>query len=150
MKGADTIRVLRNIFDGISHVSSIFPDDTNLIWTLTAHANANTWSDWTEIQDSGGNKLSDLYITAHGYVTAIMLETLSEDDAIYMFELAWGADKVIFARGRTGGSTKFYNPITTARFWPIQFPENVLLYYRLKTDTAVADTCTAHLRHHSD
>jgi len=150
MKGIDAIRRLKGIFDAVYHVSALFPDNTSLTWTMTAHATAHTWSDWTEIADSGATKLSASYTTEKGHITAIEIETLSEIDTIYIYELAWGAGKTVFARGRAGGGTKFHNPITTERFWPPNFPKSQLLYYRMKTATGVADTCTAHIRHHAD
>jgi len=148
MKGINTIGKLHHIFDAVSHVSAVFPADTNLTWTLTAHATANTWSTWAEIQDSAATKLSASFTTTDGHVTSILIETISEVDAIYMFELAWGASKTVFARGRFAGGTKFQAPKVQDRFWAPHFPKNQLLYYRMKTETAVADTCTAHIRHH--
>ena len=53
MSGIDTSGRLRDTDDATQHVTSIFPSDTNLTCTFTAHANANTWSAWTEIADSG-------------------------------------------------------------------------------------------------
>ena len=146
----DAIGRLKKTIDQLAHVSALFPADTNLTWTMTALNTANTFSEWAEIADSGATKLSASYTTNHGHLTSILIETVSEIDTIYEFEIAWGASKITIARGRFAGETKFQAPKTTDRFWAPAFPAGQLLYYRLKSATAVADTCTAHLRHHAD
>jgi len=104
--------ILDIIQDTVEHVTSIFPSDTNLTCTFTAHADANTWSAWTEIADSAATKLSASFITCHGHITAMGIETLSEADAIYMIEIAWGAAKTLITSGRFAGATKFQTPQT--------------------------------------
>jgi len=138
------------IHDATEHVTSIFPSDTNLTCTFTAHANANTWSAWTEIQDSGATKLSDSCVVDPLHITALGIETLSEEDAIYMIEIAWGAAKTLITSGRFAGATKFQTPTEHLRFWAPHIPAGELIYYRMKTDTAVADTTTVHFRYHCD
>lgn len=138
------------IRDAVEHVSSIFPANTDLTCTLTAHANANTWSAWTELVDSGANKLSDSFAALPGHITSILIETVSDNGALYMYEIAWGAAKTLITSGRFAGVGKFQQAHIQDRFWAPAFPVGELIYYRLKTDTAVADTCTIHLRHHTD
>ena len=150
MAGIDTIGRLNRIHDQLRHTSSLFPADTNLTWTMTALNTANTFSNWAEIQDSAATKLSASFATADGHISAVLIETISELDAIYEYEIAWGAAKSIICRGRFAGGTKFVAPKTYDRIWAPHFPAGELLYYRMKTASAVADTCTAHIRHHSD
>lgn len=144
----DTIGRLRHIDDATQHESSIFPSDTDLTCTFTAHATPDTWSAWAEIQDSGATKLSDACATDPMHITAIGIETLSEDDAIYMIEIVWGAAKTSITSGRFAGATKFQTPTEHLRFWAPPVPAGELIYVRMKTDTAVADTCTVHFRYH--
>lgn len=144
----DLIRAIRNIFDATEHTSAIFPDDTDLTCTFTAHATANTWSAWAEIVDSGATALTDVFADDRGHLTAMGIETLSEDDAVYMIEIAWGDAKTIITRGRFAGATKFQTPTEHLRFWAPPCPAGETIYYRMKTDTAVADTCTVHFRYH--
>jgi len=139
---------IRDTDDATQHVTSIFPSDTNLICTFTAHANANTWSAWTEIADSAATKLSAATATAPGHVTALVIETISDDNAVYMVELGWGAAKTLITVFRFAGGTKFQRPDMQKRFWAPHFPAGELIYYRMKTETAVADTCTVHFRYH--
>lgn len=140
---------LRQIDDATQHVTAIFPNDTNQICTFTAAAGANTWSNWIEIIDvPGGTKLSASFATIPGHLTALGIETLSEADTIYMVEIAWGADKVVITRGRFAGATKFETATEHLRFWAPPCPAGELLYYRMKTATAVANTCTVHFRYH--
>ncbi|GAG53560.1 unnamed protein product, partial [marine sediment metagenome] len=72
---------------------SIFPSDTNLTCTFKAHANAHTWSTWAEIVDSATTKLSDAFATEPGHITSIIIETVSDNTALYMYEIAWGVAK---------------------------------------------------------
>ena len=138
------------INDATQHVTSIFPSDTNLTCTFMAHANANTWSAWTEVQDSGATKLSDACAVDPMHITAMGIETLSEADAVYMIEIAWGDAKTLITSGRFAGATKFQTPTEHLRFWAPDVPIGELIYYRMKTDTAVADTAVIHFRYHCD
>ena len=147
---ADVQADVTDIHHAVQHVTSIFPSDTNLTCTFIAHANANTWSAWAEIVDSAATKLSSAFATCHGHITAMGIETLSEADAIYMIEIAWGAAKNLITSGRFAGATKFQSPTEHLRFWAPAFPVGELIYYRMKTDTAVADTTTIHFRYHCD
>lgn len=144
----DKIGRLRQIDDATQHVTAIFPSDTNLTCTLTAHANAHTWSAWTEIADSGATKLSASSATAPMHLTSILIETISDNAAIYMFEISWGAANTVVTRGRFAGAGKFQQAHIQDRFWATPLPAGQLIYYRMKTETAVADTCTIHLRYH--
>ena len=138
------------INEATQHVTSIFPSDTNLTCTFTAHANADTWSAWTEVQDSAATKLSDSCGVDPMHITAMGIENLSEADAVYMIEIAWGVDKTLITSGRFAGATKFQTPTEHLRFWAPDVPIGELIYYRMKTDTAVADTTTIHFRYHCD
>ena len=123
-------------------------DDTNLTCTFTAHANANTWSAWTEIADSAATKLSASFATVPGHLTSMLVETISDNAAIYMIEIAWGAAKNLITTMRFAGVGKFQAAHIQDRFWASPFPAGQLIYYRMKTETAVADTCTIHFRYH--
>ena len=141
---------VNGILDSVAHTSIIFPADTNLICTFTALNTANTFSAWAEIVDSMANKLSDAIGSTHGHISSILVETMSEDSAIYMYEIAYGAAKTVIVRERFAGVGKFIQANMQNRFWTLPFPTGQLLYYRMKTETAVADTCTVHFRCHSE
>ena len=147
---ADVQVDVTDIHGATQHVTSIFPSDTNLTCTFIAHANANTWSAWAEIADNAAIKLSASCAIDPMHITALGIETLSEVDTIYMVEIAWGAAKTLITSGRFAGATKFQTPTEHLRFWAPHFPAGELIYYRMKTDTAVADTATVHFRHHCD
>jgi len=139
---------LREIDDATQHVTSIFPSDTNLTCTFTAHANAHTWSAWTEIADSAATKLSASFAATPGHLTSMLVETITDNNAIYMIEIAWGATKNLITTMRFAGAGKFQAAHIQDRFWAPPFPAGQLIYYRMKTETAVADTCTVHFRYH--
>ncbi len=144
----DKIGKLTEARDALSHVTSIFPAATNLTCTFTAHADAHTWSAWAEIVDSAATKLSAAFATILGHITAILIETVSDDATLYMFEIAWGAAKNLVTAGRFAGVGKFQQAHIQDRFWAPHFPAGQLIYYRMKTETAVADSCTVHFRYH--
>ena len=139
---------IRDTDDATQHVTSVFPSDTNLTCTFTAHANAHTWSAWTEIADSGATKLSAATATSPGHITSLLIETISDNAAIYMYEIAWGVARNLVTSGRFAGVGKFQAAHIQDRFWANPFPAGELIYYRMKTETAVADTCTVHFRFH--
>lgn len=138
----------QEIYDAIAHISKIFPHDTNLTCTLTAHANANTWSAWDEIADVWANTISSLFATNIGHLTSLYIEELSDINAIYMLEVAYGATKEVITNGRFAGATKFQIPPGSFHFWAPGIPAGETVYYRMKTETAVADTCKVHFRYH--
>lgn len=139
---------LSHIHDAVRHVTSIFPSNTDLTCTFTAHANAHTWSPWKEIVDSAATKLSAAFATTPGHITSIVIETVSDNAALYMYEIAWGAAKNLITSGRFAGVGKFQAAHTHDRFWAPHFPTGQLIYYRMKTETVVDDSCTIHLRYH--
>ena len=131
------------------HTTALFPDDTNKTCLLTAHADANTWSAWTEIDIVGdGETLSSKMASYDGHITSCIVESLSEINTIYMLEIGYGASKVIVSRWRFAGTTKFQNPSHQESFRGIEVPAGETVYYRLKTATAVADTALVHFRYH--
>ena len=134
------------MFSISTHETSIFPDNTNLTCTLTAHENANTWSSWVEIQDSGTTKLTSKF-TSDGHISSAVIESLSEIDTIYMLEISYGSSNDIVSRWRFAGSTKFQNPAHQNRVRGIHIPAGQAIYYRMKTATAVADTAMVHFRY---
>jgi len=140
---------LYRIDDATGHITSIFPSDTNLTCTLTAAATAHTFSAWTEIADSAATKLSAATATSPGHITSVVIETVSDNAALYMYEVAWGDAKNLITSGRFAGAGKFQAAHIQDRFWAPRFPAGELIYYRMKTETAVADTCTIHLRYHT-
>jgi len=145
----DEIGRLKDIHDATHHITAIFPSDTNLTCTFTAHANANIWSAWAEIIDNVATTFSSKFATVPGHITACIIETISDDDAVYMVEIAWGAAHNLITSCRFAGGTKFQRPDMNKRFWAPAFPAGELIYYRMKTETAIADFCTVHFRYHT-
>jgi len=137
-------------YDALHHASVIFPSDTDLECTFTAGEAAHTWSAWTEIEDNEGTKLSDLIASLPGHLTVVQEENLSDINALYMLEIAYGeTTKVPLTEQRFAGSGKFENPPNQARTFGKRIPAGEKIYYRMKSETAVADTAKVHLRFHS-
>jgi len=144
----DKRRRAEHVHDATCHTSYIFPSDTNLTCTFTAHANANVWSAQTIVADNAATQLSAVFTDDPGHITAALIETISDVNAVYMFELSWGASYTVITRMRFAGATKFVAAATLSRFWAPIIPAGEQIYYRMKTETAVADTCTVHFRYH--
>ena len=134
--------------DALHHSSSIFPDDTDLICTLTAGQAADTWGAWAEIEDSATTKFSSVIASNPGHITVIQEEELSDINALYMVEIAYGDAKVPLPKQRFAGSGRFQSPSNLARTYGLEIPAGEKLYYRMKSNTAVADTATVHFRYH--
>lgn len=149
MSGIDETGRIRGAFDRLHHLTSIFPEDTDETITFTAAAGANTFSAWTEIADNNAVTLSSKFATADGHITACVVETISDDAAIYLFELSWGAANNIITRMRFAGVGKFQAAHMVDRFYGTIISAGETVYYRMKTETGVADTCTVHFRYHS-
>ena len=134
--------------DEIHHTTGIFPHDTNLTLTFTAHANANTWSSWAEIVDSGANKFSDL-ITRDGHITAFMIEECETKEKVFIFEVAYGDAKTLVSHYRfIAGETVKLPPIQQIRIRGEHFPADELIYYRMKCEEAGSKTCLLHIRYY--
>ena len=136
------------IFDTLRHSTYVYPDNTNLTCTLTAGQAAHAWSSWAEIVDSGANKLSTLFASSPGHLSVIQQEELSDINALYMLEVAYGDAKVHITSQRFAGSGKFQNPRNIARTLSEEIIAGEAIYYRMKSDTAVADTAKIHIRYH--
>ncbi len=139
------------IYGALTHASYIFPSDTNLTCTLTALDTANTWSSWAEIEDNTGGttlKLSAVFASNPGHITAIQEETLSEVNTVYMVQISYGASKAHITEQRFAGGTRFDDADNHAVFHAPEIPAGETVYYRMKTATAVADTVTVHFRYH--
>lgn len=134
--------------DEIHHTTGIFPHDTNLTLTFTAHADANTWSSWAEIVDSGTNKFSDLIIK-DAHITAFLLEKCDLKEKIFMFEAAYGDAKVLVTHYRfVSGETVKLPPIQQVRIRSDHFPAGEKVYYRMKCEQAGSQTCQLHIRYY--
>lgn len=137
-----------DILDAVSHTSYVYPANTNLTVTLTALNTANSYSNWAEITDSGATTFSSLFAAASGHISSLIIETVSENTTIYMLQMAYGDSKTLILESRFAGSGKFQAPNVQNRMWTLTFPAGETIYYRMKSATAVADTCTIHLRYH--
>jgi len=141
------VATINSLYKTEHHSTKIFPSDTNLTCTLTALATANAWSAWAEITD-GTTKLTSAFATYAGFLTSMVVESLSEIDTIYMLEIAYGDAKTPITSLRFAGTTKFQNPSHQERYRGVVMPAGEKVYYRMKSATAVADTALVHFRYY--
>ncbi|MBA7662894.1 hypothetical protein ES703_70927 [subsurface metagenome] len=78
----------------------------------------------------------------------MILETLSELNGLYIVELSWGESRTIISRFRFAGETLFHSASFQERFRAEHVPVGETIYYRMKTATDVANTCTVHFRYY--
>lgn len=135
-------------YDALHHASVIFPGDTDLTCTLTAGEAAHTWGTWAEIEDNEATKLSAIIASYPGHITVVQEEELSDINALFMLEIAYGDAKVPVLEQRFAGSGKFQTPKHLARVFIPEIPAGEKVYYRMKSSTGVADTVKAHIRIH--
>lgn len=144
-RGKDSLEALG---DEIHHTTGIFPHDSNLTLTFTAHADANTWSNWAEIIDSGANKFSDVIIN-HAHITAFLIEMCETKEKVFMFEIAYGDAKTLITHYRfIAGETVKLPPIQQVRIRAEHFPSGETIYYRMKCEDAGSKTCQLHIRYY--
>jgi len=136
-------------FDALHHASVIFPGDTDLIVTFSTGTDAHAWGTWAEIEDNEGTKLSDLIASLPGHITVIQEEELSDINALYMLEIAYGeTTKVPLTEQRFAGTGKFQSPRNLARTYGVEIPAGEKVYYHMKSDTAGVKTAKIHIRFH--
>ena len=129
------------------HDTQIFPAATNLTCTLTAHADANTWSAWAEIVDSGATALTTAFASHDGHIAALVIEDCSEASKHYMFEISYGASKIHVGAWRIISETNNLPVAQSPRCRGVEIPAGETIYYRAMCETAAGKTATAHIRY---
>lgn len=132
-----------------NHTAAIFPEATNLDCVLTAHANANTWSTWTEIVDTTGTPvtLSSKFASNVGHITGMLVEDTSQADTRFMAEIAHSGSKTIVSRHRILTETNKLSTAQIAKVRGAEIPAGETIYYRLMCETAGSKTVTVHFRY---
>ena len=135
------------------HCTHIFPDDTNLDCVLTAHADANTWSTWAEIEDNTAEttiKLSAKFAALPGHVVGMITEDADQDSTIYQVEIAYGADKECISSWRLLSGTNQVTSTGQSAARGVHIPAGETVYYRCKCKTAGSKTLNVHFRYFLD
>jgi len=131
----------------VHHTTVVFPIATNLTCLLTAHANANTWSAWAEIVDSGATALSTSFAADDGCIVAILVEDASQASTLYMTEISYGASKVIIGRHRVLTEAGLFPTEQSPRCRGAEVPAGETIYYRCMCATAGSKTLNVHFRY---
>ena len=140
--------IAERLSDNILHETYIFPVTTAYTCTLTAHADAHTWSDWVEVVDSDdpANALSDMFTSKAGHVSSMVAHEASQDDTDYMVELSYGAAKVHLSSWRVHSETNKVTSTGQSRVSGAHVPAGETVYARIMCATAAAKTLTVHFR----
>ena len=145
----DTARAADNWLENF-HVSAIFPDTSNLSCTLTAGGVANTYGNWTEIQDSGATTFSSKFAAAEGHISSIVLEDASVQDKVFMMQIGYTFDAVIYRSlscFRFVSGTGNVPGVFQLRYCMPHIPVGATLCYRMMCEQADA-TADVHFRYH--
>ena len=132
----------------LTHLSYIFPENSNETVTFTAGNVANTFGTWAEIVDNNAVSLSSKFTAQEGHLSAILIESADTKDKVYILEIASGSAKTLVAIHRfVAGDLVKLPTIQQIRIRPSSMPINETVYYRMKCETANA-TCMLSLRYH--
>ena len=135
-----------------THNTYIFPAATNLNCVLTAHADANTWSEWAEVVDTTGEpiSLSSVFAAHKGHLTAVVVEVTNQASTRYMFEISYGAAKVHIASIRILSETNQIGVAQVARIRGAEIPAGETVYYRAMCETAGSKTANVYFRYFAE
>ena len=139
---ADMTTLLREIH----HVSHLFPEDTDEFLVFTAGVGDNEWSEWVEIEDSKGNKLSDKAVR-HLHISALMVENANVKDKVFLIEIAQGDAYTPVTPYRFISGESKLPAIQDSRVRADHIPGGVAIYYRMKCESG-GKTCDLHIRYH--
>jgi len=140
---------LSKIEHELSHVSQYFPVDTDETITFVAGGVANIFSVWAEIVDNNAITFSSKLATCNGHISGVLIEDADTTDKRYLFEISYGADKVIVVRGRVMSGTTLKSTLQQGRRRSESIPAGETVYYRMKCETIEAELELA-IRYHLD
>ena len=138
--------LIKHIWVTQTHVSAIFPEDTDETVTVTAGGTNNAFGAWAELVDNLAVTLSSKFADAPGHIVSINLEDASLKDVRYLLEIAYGDAKTMVCRTRFVKVNVKVDVNHQARIRSIEIPAGETIYYRMKCETADA-TAEIHLRY---
>jgi len=141
---------LDNLMELGRHDTKIFPDSTELNCVLTAHADADTWSTWAEIEDDTPETpvtLSSKFAACKGHITGMITESANTADTVYHVEVSYGAAKVMISSWRTVSGTNKVSSTGQSAARGEHIPLGETIYYRAKCETAGGKTLSVHFRY---
>jgi len=132
------------------HTTRIFPEDTSVDCKLTAHADAHTWSGYTEIVDTAGEPvtLSSKFASNPGYITAMVVEDSNAASTLFMAEISYGASHTIVSRHRVRSETNNLPTAESPRVRGAKIPAGETIYYRCMCATADSKYINVHFRYY--
>ena len=136
-----------HLIDVSMHETAIFPATTGLTCTMTAHADADTWSGYTEIVDSAAAALSTAFASKAGHIAGLVVEECSEASKRYMFEISYGSSYIVVGRWRIISETNNLPVFQSPQCRGAHIPAGETIYYRAMCETAAAKTATVHIRY---
>lgn len=95
-----------------------------------------------------GTPLSDVFADKVGHISALIIESLSDTDEIYILEIAYGAAKTNITRHRfMSGVANKLPGVMYVRIRAPQIPAGEEIYWRMAgfADDAI---CKIHVRYH--
>jgi len=130
-----------------SHLSQYFPEDSNETVLFTAGGVVNTFGAWVEIVDNNAVTFTSKLVACKGHISHIAVEDASVKDKVYILEIAYGATKIVVVRDRLVSATVQLSTLQQGRRRSLHIPAGVIVYYRMKCETALA-TARLAIRYH--
>jgi len=144
---------LRRLMKLGMHCTHIFPTATDLDCVLTAHADANAWSAWVEVEDTTDVTpitLSSVFASLPGHITGMVTESADQDDTVYMVELAFGAAKTCISSWRLKSGTNKVSSTGQSTAKGEHIPAGETVYARVMCATAGSKILNVHFRYFLD
>jgi len=109
----------------------VFPNTTDAYVLFAAEGTANTFSNWTEIQDNNLVTLSSKFAANAGYIADLYMYQVTLNDSQWLVEIAYGDNKTSLARIMF--NTDYMD---IAQIKSRKIPAGATIYYRVMCDAA--------------
>jgi len=139
--------IVNDLHIEFSHMTAIFPENTDETVTFTAGNVNNTFGDWAEIVDNNAVTLSSKGVSKDLHISSVCVEDASARDKRYLLEIAYGDSKTVIARMRYIGGNLKIGTVGQTRSRPLALVAGETIYYRMKCEVA-DEILEVHIRYH--
>lgn len=145
--GSNAQQILNELLHEVIHLSQYFPEKSNETITFTAGAVADTFGAWAEIVDNNAVTFSSKMLSDDSHIGGLLVEDASVVDKIYVFEIGYGASKIVVVRNRVLSGSTLQNMVQQGRRRSLTILPGETVYYRMMCETALA-TLRVAIRYH--
>ena len=139
--------ILDDLFWELEHRSFLFPEGTNETVTFVAGL-INTFGTWAEIMDNNSVTLTSKALS-NLHISSFQAKSTTDKDKTYIYEIAYGASKVVVATGEILSGTNQISTTQQERMRNLAILAGETIYYRMKCEVASAElTCSFRYHFH--